>query len=190
MLSFLLNRYTWFFGAILAALVGGFVAGVSWEGNLRDAQQLRIERQAREALERQRVEWDRQKQEISLELARRRSENLALERKLNGRIAHVRTSELVAFERQSPDRAAGAAAQRDADPDAVALTPRFVGLYNSALARVPETAGGADGADPAGGAVGARELLANLNQNGAEFQACRDQLKAWQDWARNSGLAG
>jgi hypothetical protein len=176
MLAFLLNRYTWIFGAMLALSVGAFFFGVRWEGNRRDAQQLRIERAARASAERQRREWDDRNRELSLALAHSRDANRALERRLNERINHVTTSDLVAV-----------AAPAGGAP-AVTFTPGFIGLYNGALARMPAPAAGTDGAGAAGGAVGPQDLLVNLNENGAEFESCRDQLKAWQDWARTSGL--
>jgi hypothetical protein len=176
MLAFLLNRYTWIFGTMLVLSVGAFLFGVSWESNHRDARQLRAERAARETAESQRREWNEQNQKLSLELARSRDANRALERQLNQRIQHAATSELVTV--SAP---AGGAAD-------VILTPRFVGLYNGALARVPAPAAGTDGTSAASGTASPQDLLTNLNENGAEFKSCRDQLKAWQDWARASGL--
>jgi hypothetical protein len=176
MLAFLLNRYTWIFGAMLALSVSAFFFGVSWESNRRDARQLRVERESRETAERQRREWDEQNRKLGLELAHSRDANRALERQINERIRHAATTELV-----NVNAPAGGA------PD-ITFTRGFVGLYNSALARVPAAAAGTDGAGTAGGAIDPRDLLANLNENGAEFQSCRSQLKAWQDWARASGL--
>jgi hypothetical protein len=178
MLAFLLNRYTWIAAAMLVLAVGGFSFGVQWESNRRDARQLGQERAEREATELRRTAWDRNNGELSAALARERDNNRRLERQLNERIRYAATSELVRVEQAS----AGAA-------PAMVLTPGFVGLYNRAVARVPEAAAGADGAGAAGGAVSPQDLLANLNANGAEFETCRSQLKAWQNWARASGLA-
>lgn len=178
MLAFLLNRYTWIAAAMLVLAVGGFSFGVQWESNRRDAQLLDKERAEREATERQRATWDKNNSELSAALARERDSNRRLERQLNERIRHAATSELVRVDPTS----SGAA-------PAVVLTPGFVGLYNRAVARVPEAAARADGTGTAGGAVSPQDLLANLNANGAEFETCRSQLKAWQNWARASGLA-
>jgi hypothetical protein len=178
MLSFLLNRYTWIAAAMLVLAVGGFGFGVQWESNRRDAQQLRLERAEREATERLRQEWDASNREISLALARERDKSRTLERNLNERIRYATTSELVNVQ---------SAPQGGTAP--VVFTAGFVGLYNSAIARVPETPAGAAGAGAAGGSVSPQDLLANLNANGGEFEACRNQLKAWQDWARASVLA-
>lgn len=178
MLAFLLNRYTWIAAAMLVLAVGGFSFGVQWESNRRDAQLLATERAEREATERQRTAWDKNNSELSAALARERDGNRRLERQLNERIRHAPTSDLVRVEQTS----SGAAS-------AVVLTPGFVGLYNRAVARVPEAAAGTDGASAPSGAVSPQDLLANLNANGAEFETCRSQLKAWQDWARASGLA-
>lgn len=171
----------------LALIVGAFLAGVKVESDHRDAQQLVLERAQHEQYVKTVGAQRAANVAVSGELAKTRTDTADEIRALKGRIPDApQLSTCSAL--QPADHVAGSA-----DPVPVPrFTAVFIRLWDEAsYAGLPasDRPGRADAGPGEADPVDARELLENHTDNAGLCNDFRAQIRAWQRWAIENGLA-
>lgn len=168
----------------IAGLVGGWVIR-GWE---EDAKRLvEVEsyvQQIKAGVERDKTARAAASKQLGEEKARRARDRADFQRSLT----NVPDTPLFQCPAQSDKPAPAAPPADDRRLDAGG----FVGLWNDALfqgATPAERAGGADGRAPWSGPLGSRQLLGNLGENAERWAECRAQVRGWQRYACERGLA-